>query len=57
MSDSLARHLDARNRSILAHGFVPARREHYENLFHDALQLLNIPEQDLTAFPVLNLEA
>jgi CRISPR-associated protein (TIGR02710 family) len=57
MSDSLARHLDARNRSILAHGFVPARREHYENLFHDAVQLLNIPEQDLTAFPVLNLEA
>lgn len=56
MSERVSRHLDARNRSILAHGFTPARREDYERLFRDACELLGVPPEDLTHFPCLDLE-
>ncbi|GAB4246410.1 MAG: TIGR02710 family CRISPR-associated CARF protein [Acidobacteriota bacterium] len=55
-ADKISRHLDARNRSILAHGFTPARREDYERLFADACELLEVPGEDLTRFPILDLE-
>lgn len=48
--------LEARNSSLLAHGFLPINKEHYEKLFYAALKLLDVKEEDLWDFPQIKLE-
>jgi CRISPR-associated protein (TIGR02710 family) len=45
--------LQARNRSILAHGFDPVSQKDYRNLWRDALKLAEVTEADLPTFPRL----
>lgn len=47
--------LDARNRSILAHGFMPIKRERYEEMFKLVLRIRGIEERSLPQFPSLIL--
>mgnify|MGYP000855843412 CR=1 FL=1 len=47
--------LVARNRSILAHGFVPVAGPVFERLWGDALSLANVDEASLPFFPELAL--
>ncbi|MBI4444692.1 MAG: TIGR02710 family CRISPR-associated protein [Acidobacteria bacterium] len=51
----LTGHLADRNRSILAHGFVPMREANFQGIFQDALYLLGAGESDLWRFPILKI--
>jgi hypothetical protein len=45
--------LQARNRSILAHGFAPVSEKDFQNLWQAALRLAAIETSHLPAFPRL----
>ncbi|HBM15072.1 MAG TPA: TIGR02710 family CRISPR-associated protein [Lentisphaeria bacterium] len=48
-------HLTERNQSILAHGIQPMDKAKFDNLFLDALKILNISENELIKFPTFSL--
>lgn len=48
--------LKARNDSLLAHGFTPIDKDHYDTLFQAALNLLEIDENELWDFPEIRPE-
>ena len=47
--------LDSRNKSILAHGFEPVKRERYEEMFKLVCKIGGVNEQSLPRFPDLTL--
>ena len=47
--------LDLRNKSILAHGFEPVKRERYEDLFNLVCKISGINEGSLPDFPNIML--
>lgn len=55
--DALAKTLEARNQSLLAHGYRPVKAEDYQKLFDVALQFLGIKEEDLPDFPKLEINS
>lgn len=55
--DDLAKTLENRNKSLLAHGYRPVKAEDYQKLFDVALQFLGINEEDLPEFPKLEINS
>ncbi|MBD5641601.1 MAG: TIGR02710 family CRISPR-associated protein [Desulfovibrio sp.] len=55
--DALAKNLETRNKSLLAHGYRPVKAEDYQKLFGIALQFLGIGEEDLPDFPALEVNS
>lgn len=53
----LANTLQSRNMSLLAHGYIPVKEDDYQKLFAVTLEFLNISEQNLPNFPVLETNA
>lgn len=53
----LAKTLQSRNLSLLAHGYKPVKEEDYRKLFTVALKFLNIPEDKLPSFPEMEINA
>ena len=49
--------LQARNNSLLAHGYVPIDRDKYEKLLAAALEFLRAERNDLPAFPQMDWKA
>lgn len=47
--------LDSRNKSILAHGFEPVKRERYEELFKLVCRISSISEDSIPRFPDIRL--
>src|SRR3972149_2772371 len=47
--------LDSRNKSILAHGFEPVKRERYEEMLKLICRISGVNEQSLPGFPDLHL--
>ncbi|MDD5434970.1 MAG: TIGR02710 family CRISPR-associated CARF protein [Nitrospira sp.] len=47
--------LDSRNKSILAHGFEPVKRERYEELYKLLLKISNLQEDSIPKFPDITL--
>lgn len=47
--------LDSRNKSILAHGFEPVKRERYEEMLKLIFKISGVNEQSLPGFPDLHL--
>lgn len=48
--------LEARNQSLLAHGYTAINEEHYQNLFKCALGILGIEEREIWDFPTLEVK-
>jgi len=51
--EELKKILDVRNKSLVAHGFEPVRRDTYEKMFAIALDFLGIDKDSLPRFPVM----
>lgn len=51
---ALLRALEARNKSLLAHGYTPVSEDACRKLLAVTLDLLNMKLEDLPRFPVLN---
>ncbi len=47
--------LNVRNNSILAHGDVPVKAEHYHRLFQKILEFSNTKESDIPVFPQIEI--
>ncbi|MBQ9406136.1 MAG: TIGR02710 family CRISPR-associated protein [Desulfovibrio sp.] len=56
-SKELEQALEARNQSLLAHGYLPIDKAKYEKLFKMTLEFLHAKEDDLPAFPTLEWKA
>ncbi|RRD69558.1 MULTISPECIES: TIGR02710 family CRISPR-associated CARF protein [unclassified Desulfovibrio] len=52
--DALKRSLEARNISLLAHGYTPVGEDRFRDLFAVALVFLGMRKEDLPSFPRLN---
>ena len=52
--DKINSHLTERNYSILGHGMQPSSKQKFRDLFNDALFILDIKEEELPVFPVIN---
>jgi CRISPR-associated protein (TIGR02710 family) len=53
-SEELRKVLGIRNMSLLAHGFVPVRKETYDKLLQITLEFMQLEIADLPRFPLLN---
>lgn len=54
--EELKKILDIRNRSLVAHGFEPVRRDTYEKMLAVALDFLGIDKDSLPRFPVMETD-
>lgn len=54
---ALAKTLESRNMSLLAHGYNPVSDEAYQKLYAIALNFLNIDEGDLMDFPEMDINS
>lgn len=55
-SDDLESALEARNQSLLAHGYTAINEDHYKTLFNCSLGILGIEEKDIWDFPALEVK-
>lgn len=56
-ANDLAKTLENRNKSLLAHGYRPVKAEDYQKLFDVTLKFLGIQEEELPDFPVLEINS
>lgn len=54
--DEIESALEARNNSLLAHGYTAINEEHYKTLFKAVLNVLGIDEKDIWDFPTLEVK-
>ncbi|MBQ7585955.1 MAG: TIGR02710 family CRISPR-associated protein [Desulfovibrionaceae bacterium] len=53
----LDRGLESRNKSLLAHGYLPIDKDKYQKMFNIALEFLRIEEKSLNTFPQIDWKA